>query len=92
MIEEFRNDESGYLTWVHSNPRGFVVNIDDPNLTQNYPMVHAATHKVVSSGTRENYTTGRYFKVCSESLAELETWSVQHYRRPLVRCQQCSPK
>ena len=92
MIEKFQNDDLGYLAWVQSNPSGFVVNIDEPNTTPSYPMVHAASHRAISSGSRENYTSGRYFKVCSTSLTDLEKWTMEHYRRPLVRCKTCSPK
>ena len=91
MIEIFKADELGYLSWVHNNPRGFVVNIDNPNTTPTYPMMHAASHKVISSSSRGNYTTVRYFKVCSTSLTELESWSQENYKRHPTRCKQCSP-
>lgn len=89
MPNRFVNDESGYLAWVQAHPDGFIVNIDDPQVTPQYPMVHAASHKSLSSPKRKNYTTGRYFKVCSERLEELEAWAQKKYGRALTRCQQC---
>ena len=89
MPKTFVDDESGYLAWVHAHPHGFVVNIDDPQITPQYPMVHVASHKSLSSPTRTNYTTGRYFKVCSDSLEELQAWAQKKYGRGLTRCRQC---
>jgi hypothetical protein len=64
MFEKFVNDESGYLKWIDNNPNGFIVNLDEPLVTPQYPMVHLTSHKLISSPSRTNYTTGRYFKVC----------------------------
>jgi len=89
MLRTFVKDESGYLGWVQTHPLGYVVNIDEPQISPQYPMVHAASHKSMSSPTRTNYTTGRYFKVCSEQLQELEAWAQRKYGRALTRCQQC---
>jgi hypothetical protein len=79
MLRKFENDENGYLAWVQGHPDGYIVNIDDPQVTPQYPMVHAASHKSLSSSARTNYTTGRYFKVCSERLEELEVWAQKKY-------------
>ncbi len=89
MIEQFENDESGYLRWVQANPSGYVVNVDEPQYAPQYPMLHAASHKVISSPTRTNYTTGRYIKFCSVNLEALERWAKDKYGRSLTRCAQC---
>ena len=89
MLRTFVKDENGYLGWVQTHPHGYVVNIDEPQSSPQYPMVHAATHRTMSSPTRTNYTTGRYFKVCSEQLQELEAWAQRKYGRALTRCRQC---
>ena len=89
MPKTFVNDESGYLAWVQAHPKGYVVNIDAPPVTPQYPMVHAASHKSLSSPARTNYTTGRYFKVCSDQLEELGAWADKKYGRALTRCRQC---
>ena len=90
MPQTFVNDEKkGYLAWVKRHPEGFVVNIDEPQVAPQYPMVHAASHKSLSSPSRTNYTTGRYFKICSESVEALEAWTKKKYGRSLTRCRQC---
>jgi hypothetical protein len=89
MVVPFKNDDSGYLKWVLANPTGYVVNVDEPQYSPQYPMVHSATHKSVSSPKRGNYTTGDYLKFCSVSLDALEKWAQAKYGRPLTRCAQC---
>ncbi len=92
MPQKFVDDESGYLAWVDAHSDGFIVNIDEPQTTPQYPMVHTALHKSLSSAKRAkraNYTTGRYFKVCSDRLEDLEAWSQKKYGRALTRCRLC---
>jgi hypothetical protein len=90
VTREFKNDEAGYLQWVQQNADGYVVNVDEPLCAPQYPMVHLATHKLISSPARSNYTTGRYFKVCSTDLAALDLWAKKECQRPLTRCAVCS--
>ena len=85
----FIKEEEEYLAWVANNPAGYIVNIDKPKNTPHYPMVHRTTHKSMSSETRTNYTTGRYFKVCSNDLSELQAWSERIYQKTLTICQSC---
>ena len=89
MLRKFVNDEGGYLEWVSTNPNGFVVNVDEPQSWLNYPMVHLSTCKHIHSAARTNYTTGRYFKVCSTDFDELQRWSVDTYKKELTRCRHC---
>lgn len=88
----FRNDEQGYRDWIERNQGGFVVNIDEESRTPQYPMVHAATHRLMSSDAFENYTTGRYSKACSNDLEALENWSQSTHGRKLTPCSVCMPK
>ena len=87
----FRNDEQGYRHWIERNQRGFVVNVDEESRTPQYPMVHAATHRLMSSDALENYTTGRYSKACSNDLGALESWSQSTHGRKLTPCSVCMP-
>lgn len=89
MISQFRNDEKGYLRWVQDNPNGFVVNADEPATSPDYPMVHRASCGLVSSPTRTNYTTRRYFKTCSHNVRELEQWAKTKRGRSLNPCRRC---
>jgi hypothetical protein len=89
MIQRFQNDEDAYLRWVQANPDGYVVNVDEPRSFPQYPMVHRASHKVMSTPARTNYTTGDFIKICSMDLNALEQWSQEKYGRSLTRCAGC---
>jgi hypothetical protein len=88
-MQTFINNDDGYLAWVHSNPTGFVANVDQPQYVKQYPMVHRASHKAVTTSKRGNYTTARYYKVCSTDLAVLEAWSKATFNKKLTYCKSC---
>jgi hypothetical protein len=89
MIKHFQNAEVSYLHWVQNNQDGYVVNVDVARSFPQYPMVHRATHKALSSPAWTNYTTGKFIKVCSLDLGALEKWARDEYHRPLTRCAVC---
>ena len=89
MVIVFDNDESEYLKWVTSNPDGFIVNIDRARTVRNYPMIHAASHGLVSSEKIGNFTTGDYIKICSSDQDALERFSQSMLGCALTRCAQC---
>ncbi len=64
-------------------------NIDYDGRIRSYPMVHRASHKSLSTAKRGNYTTARYYKVCSQDLEELESWSRERFGKNLTRCKTC---
>ena len=90
-VKRFVNDDASYLQWVQEHVAGFIVNVDDPNAISHSPMVHRATHKVMSTTARENYASGGYIKACSESFEASNDWALSDYGRPLVRCMTCMP-
>jgi hypothetical protein len=89
MIDHFVNDDAAYLRWVHSHQHGYIVNLDKARTYPQYPMVHRASHKLISSPERTNYTTNEFIKVCSTDLAALERWSKEECGRVLNRCATC---
>jgi hypothetical protein len=89
VVEEFKDDEQNYLLWVTAHPEGFVANLQKKGERPEYPMVHHLSRQCVSSPNRDNYTTGKYYKVCAEKLEELERWCRADFRRPLVKCSKC---
>jgi hypothetical protein len=89
VVELFNNDEIGYLSWIEANPQGFVANADRSLSFPQYPMVHTASHRLVSSPKIGNFTTGDYVKFCSTDLDALERYSQTEFGRPLTRCSQC---
>ncbi len=89
MLRIFTNDEKDYLQWAVMNPRGFIVNSDHDRVSPDYPMIHRATHKALTSPKRQNYTTKRFFKVCSNKRHELEQWARRQRGRSLQPCRIC---
>lgn len=86
-MRTFRNDDQGFLEWIDENPDGFVANVDNPQSVHQYPMVHLTSDSQLRN--RSNYTTGRYFKVCSTDLSELDDWSKVTYGKELTWCRRC---
>ena len=89
MYEKFVDAEDEYLRWVRDNQSGFVVNADNDYRSPDYPLVHRATHKLISSPKIGNFTNGRFFKVCSNDPNDLEKWAKSDGRRPLTPCGTC---
>ena len=70
---EFLDNEEGYLSWIATNPDGWVLNVRraaDPN----YVVLHRASCQSISTDKREPgaYTTRNYRKVCAVSVADLQ--------------------
>lgn len=89
MLIVFIGNEREYLEWTARNEPGFIVNADHDRVSREYPMVHRATHKALTTPKKQNYTTKRFFKVCSDNIPELEQWAQQDGRRPLQPCRIC---
>lgn len=90
-MEQFVDDEAGYLAWVSEHPTGWVANADKAKTIPNYPLVHRASHALLSSPTKANYTTDRYIKACSDDVDELEAWSLAEYGKSVTWCETCAP-
>lgn len=86
------NDE--YIKWIEENSNGFVLNIDqtkDPSkIYKDYPKIHFANCGQLNK--RPGRTTKKYFKVCSNSIEELERWSLNTYNKELTPCRTCKKR
>ncbi|OAM27552.1 HNH endonuclease [Eikenella corrodens] len=87
-------DDTEYFAWRRSNSGGYVLNIKKSHV-DNYPMMH----RVKENGTgcmstkkkdgTSAYTTNDYYKVCSNSISELEAYSWQEHHKALTPCGTC---
>ncbi|MEZ5943938.1 MAG: HNH endonuclease signature motif containing protein [Planctomycetaceae bacterium] len=68
------NDDDSYLSWLESNPDGFVVNAENPPRVAS-TRLHRATCRHISTPERSNWTTTGYIKVCSNLIDELKQWA-----------------
>ena len=98
IFEDMPNDND-YNKWIKENPNGFVLNIErrkDPsNIHESHPRIHFANcFQLKNQKNKKNKkpgssTTGDYFKVCSNSIEELEQWSWFKYQKGLNPCGTC---
>ena len=93
IFKNMPNDDN-YIKWIDENPNGFVLNIDqtkDPSkIYKDYPKIHFANCGQLNK--RPERTTKKYFKVCSNSIEELEQWSWFKYQKGLTLCGTCKKK
>lgn len=93
IFKNMPNDDE-YIKWIEENSNGFVLNIDqtkDPSkIYKDYPKIHFANCGQLNK--RPGRTTKKYFKVCSNSIEELERWSLNTYNKELTPCRTCKKR
>jgi len=95
----FDKDEDAYLAWIHQHPEGFVLNRRRGGLSKNYLMLHTPGCALISTYTQMaqpgGFTTRKYIKVCSQSLADLRSYVRAECGRIdksfTGKCKKCSP-
>ena len=94
VIFKNRPNDDEFIEWIEENSNGFVLNIDqtkDPSkIYKDFPKIHFANCSQLNK--RPGRTTGKYFKVCSNSIEELEQWSWVKYQKGLNPCRICKEK
>ena len=85
----FDDEEEAYLLRIEANPDGFVVNTDRRRTMPDYPMIHAANHKSLSSDKIGGFTSGAYIKICSPHRAKLEKFCEREFGRQVTVCATC---
>jgi ADP-ribosylglycohydrolase len=91
-IEEFRDDDTGYLNWIAAHQDGFVLNIRR-DLNPGDAKLHRASCGYVSGqNPLRGPWTDRYIKFCSLELAALEEGAPPtRTGEPINRCRRCWP-
>lgn len=94
VIFKNKPNDDEYIKWIEENSNGFVLNIDqtkDPSkIYKDYPKIHFANCGQLNK--RPGRTTKKYFKVCSNSIQELERWSLNTYNKELTPCRTCKKR
>ena len=94
VIFKNKPNDDEYIKWIEENSNGFVLNIDqtkDPSkIYKDYPKIHFANCGQLNK--RPGRTTKKYFKVCSNSIEELERWSLNTYNKELTPCRTCKKR
>ena len=95
IFEDMPND-AAFIEWLKNNQNGFVLNINKKGkVSPIYPKLHKASCSSFPIEKKdENWTTkaSDYFKVCSNSIEELEQWSWFKYQKGLNPCKICKKK
>jgi hypothetical protein len=90
-IEQFRDDDRGYLTWTAAHAAGYVVNVQRNLNPSDARLHHADCYTINGQPARGNTWTGPYIKVCSGSAWRLQDWARANLRTEVVRCGTCRP-
>ena len=95
IFEDMPND-AAFIEWLKNNQNGFVLNINKKGkVSPIYPKLHKASCSSFPIEKKDkNWTTkaSDYFKVCSNSIEELEQWSWFKYQKGLTLCGTCKKK
>jgi hypothetical protein len=90
-VQQFIDDESGYLTWLSRHPNGYVVNAArEPR--PSYLVLHRATCGTISgTPARGDLWTRDLSKTCSTQRSELEDWARHVVGGSVGPCGLCRP-
>lgn len=87
----YSNEDDGYLSWIASNPEGYVVNIER-SLNPNNVILHRANcWTITGDPARGESWTDAYVKICSTSMEELESWITNDVGVEVRKCKVCNP-
>jgi hypothetical protein len=87
--EIFRDDDSGYLSWLAAHSAGFVLNVAR-SPRPGYLVLHRATCRTITGRpTRGGPWTGLYIKVCSDDDLQLAAWTGREVAAAPTRCGVC---
>ncbi len=90
-IEQFRDDDPGYLGWTAAHAAGYVINVQR-NLNPSDARLHSADCYTINGQPARGKTwTGPYIKVCSASSRQLRDWSLTRLRTEVAPCGTCRP-
>lgn len=90
-IEQFRDNDRGYLGWTAAHPTGYVINVQR-NLNPSDARVHHANcYTINGQPTRGGTWTRPYIKVCAMSSRQLWDWARIHLGAEVVPCGRCQP-
>lgn len=90
-VQEFRDDDAGYVAWLDANPDCYVLNI-----RRNYNASDARLHRadcrtLTAQISRGVVLAGPCVKVCAGYLNELEQWVADQVAQPVLWCGTCAP-
>jgi len=91
-MEIFDNNDTGYLLWLNKNPKGFVLNANNPPNARYLVAHRASCFTINDTPSRGKDWTVKYIKVCGDTLAELSEWTLDQFGGKPYCCRHCSPE
>jgi hypothetical protein len=88
---EFPGDNDSYLRWTTMHADGYVINIQRGLNASDARLHRASCHWINGVPPRGDGFVGSYIKVCSDSLADLDTWASERVRSKIRPCGTCRP-
>lgn len=90
-VDEFRDDDRGYLAWTTAHPDGYVINIQRSLNPADARLHRADCYTINGHPARGQTWTGPYIKVCSTSVRDVREWAREHVRAGILGCGVCKP-
>jgi len=91
-MEIFDKNDQGYVLWLNQNPKGVVLNANNPP-NDHYLVAHRATCFTISgTPSRGRDWTNKYIKSCGKSLADVTKWTMDKFDRKPHSCGHCLPE
>lgn len=92
MVEEFRDDDEGYLRWLRAHYLGYVLNAERALTASAELTLHEAGCPTISGQPpRGRSWTGPYMKICAPQKPALQRWAREHAQGQLRNCGTCAP-
>ncbi len=86
---EFREDDTGYLSWLQTHAAGYLINIHKCYNPADARLHHASCNTLRN---QRGTLTDPYVKVCAAQLADLEVWAIQVVRAEIQPCRRCNAR
>jgi hypothetical protein len=90
-VQQFSDDDRGYLAWTAAHPDGYVVNIQRSLNAVDARLHRADCYTINGEPARGRTWTGPYVKICSESVRDLRDWARSNVNTAIPRCGVCNP-
>ena len=86
-MKMFFDDDHGYRSWLNENPEGFVLQTDKKARAK-YIVLHNSLCSTISDAS-ENYTHGKYQKICAPRINPLVEWANEVTGGEPTKCKFC---
>jgi hypothetical protein len=90
-VQEFRDDDAGYRTWIGMHSDGYVLNVLRSYSPTGARIHHAGCWTIDARKVVGTVWTEQYVKVCAEDLTDLRVWAANQVGEPISPCSTCHP-